>query len=107
LAVEKEDGAVSIIINFFFSGLYFIWIDRTSSTSGKWTGETKVFVSSVQKSLSQCLRRSSVVFNLFSTSIESIYSCSTMHLLLCITIHCHASQHSLLRSVGWNKHEHD
>jgi hypothetical protein len=24
LAVEKEDGAVSIIINFFFSGLYFI-----------------------------------------------------------------------------------
>lgn len=89
--------------------------DRTSS-SRRWSfGETSVLLCLVEEGLSQHFRWSSVVFDLLSTSIESIHSCATLHLVFCSSLHFDALEHHVLRSrstseerennrIRWNLH---
>ena len=93
-AVEKDDGVVRIIIDSLFNFLQwlpFLWTGRTSATGGKRKGDTTVFLCSIQTSLSQFVWRAPLVFDLLSTAIGSLHSCSTMYLLFRLAIHRYAS----------------
>ena len=44
-----------------------------------------------------------MVFNLFSSTIESIFTCSTMYLLFCFILFCNVTQYNVLWFIKSNK----
>lgn len=80
-----------------------VMLDRTSVTSSKWRRKTSVQLCDLETSISECVGWSLVVLDLFSSNIESIHSCSTMHLLFRVVVHIDGVQHSLLWTTRESK----
>ena len=100
LAVEKDDGLVKSqnFSSCFRHRKKISILDRTITSNRRRPWKRRTVSYSLQTSLSQHIRRTFMVFDLVSTCIESIHTCSTFYLLFRFVIHFNAFQYFVLRS---------
>ena len=72
---------------------------RTCLAGSRRTGKGSIFLRLIEKSLSQCIWRSLVVFDLLSATLRSIHTCPTVYLLFRSPVHLHALEYHVLRCV--------
>jgi hypothetical protein len=97
LAVEKDDGLVGIPSVQSVRLDYFSHLDRTRLTSRGSFGKECSLTRVIQTDSIQCLRWSSLVFNLFPTRLLRVHTCATVYLLFRSLRDLHVSEHHLLR----------